>query len=213
MIHIACGQQMWPAHGSTGSKDWRGDGAGGHGLAQPSGRQWRQACGAHRLHAGAGLGGVQRPLPRHMLSMHAWVPSARLLSTDPACRPGRTSWRALEMQQPPVQSYRNCSWQRTSLTVSTRTVLCTCARSWRPDHASDMPPLPGAGSGTVMLAHDTRPSATALMQAAVNGVTALGGMPVACGLLTTPQLHWMVGAAWSQRTGVSMQKWRMTTPT
>ena len=42
-----------------------------------------------------------------------------------------------------------------------------------------------------MLAHDTRPSAGALMTAAADGVAALGGMPVACGLLTTPQLHWM----------------------
>ena len=50
----------------------------------------------------------------------------------------------------------------------------------------------GIGSGTVMLAHDTRPSAAELIQAAAAGVTALGSIPVACGLLTTPQLHWMV---------------------
>lgn len=43
-----------------------------------------------------------------------------------------------------------------------------------------------------MIAHDTRPSASVLMAAAVAGVTALGGMPVQCGLLSTPQLHWMV---------------------
>ena len=57
--------------------------------------------------------------------------------------------------------------------------ICTVPPSW-------------AGSGTVMLAHDTRPSAAELVQAAVAGVTALGSIPVACGLLTTPQLHWMV---------------------
>lgn len=49
-----------------------------------------------------------------------------------------------------------------------------------------------AGSGTVMLAHDTRPSAEELIKAAGSGVQALGGLPIVCGLLTTPQLHWMV---------------------
>lgn len=43
-----------------------------------------------------------------------------------------------------------------------------------------------------MLAHDTRPSAEALTKAAAAGVAAMGGLPIACGLLTTPQLHWMV---------------------
>ena len=54
------------------------------------------------------------------------------------------------------------------------------------------PPLFGAGSGVVMLAHDTRPSAEELIKAAGSGVKALGGLPIVCGLLTTPQLHWMV---------------------
>ena len=49
-----------------------------------------------------------------------------------------------------------------------------------------------AGSGTVMLAHDTRPSADGLVKAAAAGVAAMGSLPIACGLLTTPQLHWMV---------------------
>jgi phosphoacetylglucosamine mutase len=49
-----------------------------------------------------------------------------------------------------------------------------------------------SGSGTVMLAHDTRPSAEELVKAAGSGVKALGGLPIVCGLLTTPQLHWMV---------------------
>ncbi|CAK0783544.1 hypothetical protein CVIRNUC_006743 [Coccomyxa viridis] len=48
------------------------------------------------------------------------------------------------------------------------------------------------GSGVVMLAHDTRPSAEELIKAAGSGVKALGGLPIVCGLLTTPQLHWMV---------------------
>ncbi len=43
-----------------------------------------------------------------------------------------------------------------------------------------------------MLAHDTRPSADALVKAAAAGVAAMGSLPIACGQLTTPQLHWMV---------------------
>lgn len=43
-----------------------------------------------------------------------------------------------------------------------------------------------------MVAHDTRPSASDLVAAAAAGVAALGGVAVRCGLLTTPQLHWMV---------------------
>ena len=43
-----------------------------------------------------------------------------------------------------------------------------------------------------MLAYDTRPSAEELIKAAGSGVKALGGLPIVCGLLTTPQLHWMV---------------------
>lgn len=43
-----------------------------------------------------------------------------------------------------------------------------------------------------MLAHDTRPSAEELIKAVGSGVKALGGLPIVCGLLTTPQLHWMV---------------------
>ena len=57
--------------------------------------------------------------------------------------------------------------------------------------ASESPSL-DAGSGVVMLAHDTRPSAEELIKAAGSGVKALGGLPIVCGLLTTPQLHWMV---------------------
>ena len=46
-----------------------------------------------------------------------------------------------------------------------------------------------------MLAHDTRASARELVAAAAAGVAALGGVAVPCGLLTTPQLHWMVRQA------------------
>lgn len=43
-----------------------------------------------------------------------------------------------------------------------------------------------------MIAHDTRPSAVALVAAAGDGISCLGATARACGLLTTPQLHWMV---------------------
>ena len=46
-----------------------------------------------------------------------------------------------------------------------------------------------------MLAHDTRRSARGLVAAAAAGVAALGGVAVPCGLLATPQLHWMVRQA------------------
>ena len=46
-----------------------------------------------------------------------------------------------------------------------------------------------------MLAYDTRPSAEELVKAAGSGVQALGGLPIVCGRLTTPQLHWMVSAS------------------
>ena len=48
------------------------------------------------------------------------------------------------------------------------------------------------GSGEVMLAHDTRPSAKELMDAAQAGVESLGCIALNAGLLTTPQLHWAV---------------------
>jgi phosphoacetylglucosamine mutase len=49
-----------------------------------------------------------------------------------------------------------------------------------------------SGPASVFLAHDTRPSAGGLVEAAKLGVEALGITPVTRGLLTTPQLHWMV---------------------
>ena len=48
------------------------------------------------------------------------------------------------------------------------------------------------GSGTVLIAHDTRPSGPGLAEAAAAGVRALGLQPRLLGLLTTPQLHWTV---------------------
>ncbi len=51
----------------------------------------------------------------------------------------------------------------------------------------------------MILAYDTRPSAEELVKAAGSGVQALGGLPIVCGLLTTPQLHWMVSRFSSTR--------------
>lgn len=48
------------------------------------------------------------------------------------------------------------------------------------------------GPGIVLIAHDTRPSGPGLAAAAAAGVRCLGLEPEMCGLLTTPQLHWMV---------------------
>ncbi|KAK9805800.1 hypothetical protein WJX73_001329 [Symbiochloris irregularis] len=48
------------------------------------------------------------------------------------------------------------------------------------------------GNATVMVAHDSRPSAVALVAAAGDGISCVGATAYACGLLTTPQLHWMV---------------------
>lgn len=48
------------------------------------------------------------------------------------------------------------------------------------------------GPGVVLIGHDTRPSSPELAEAAAAGVRCLGVQPQMCGLLTTPQLHWMV---------------------
>ncbi|XP_024537107.1 phosphoacetylglucosamine mutase [Selaginella moellendorffii] len=48
--------------------------------------------------------------------------------------------------------------------------------------------------GKVLIARDTRPSGQALVAAAVKGIEAMGVAPVNMGVLTTPQLHWMVRA-------------------
>ncbi|KAL4450013.1 hypothetical protein ABPG77_010682 [Micractinium sp. CCAP 211/92] len=49
-----------------------------------------------------------------------------------------------------------------------------------------------SGAGIVMIGHDTRPSGPGLAAAAAAGVRCLGLEAQMCGLLTTPQLHWMV---------------------
>jgi phosphoacetylglucosamine mutase len=50
----------------------------------------------------------------------------------------------------------------------------------------------GHAPGTVLIAHDTRPSGPDLAAAAAAGVGCLGLETQMCGLLTTPQLHWAV---------------------
>ncbi|KAL4553161.1 hypothetical protein Ndes2526B_g03039 [Nannochloris sp. 'desiccata'] len=47
-------------------------------------------------------------------------------------------------------------------------------------------------TGTVLIAHDTRPSGPELAEAAAAGVRCVGAEPKFLGLLTTPQLHWAV---------------------
>ncbi len=44
----------------------------------------------------------------------------------------------------------------------------------------------------VWIGHDTRPSCRELVTAACQGVEAVGGKAEVKGLLTTPQLHWMI---------------------
>lgn len=44
----------------------------------------------------------------------------------------------------------------------------------------------------IVVAHDTRPSCAALLEAFKTGVEVLGGLLVNYGLLSTPQLHYMV---------------------
>lgn len=55
--------------------------------------------------------------------------------------------------------------------------------------------MDGAGTVEVLLGRDTRPSGDALLQAAKQGVTSIvGAVATDLGILTTPQLHWMVRA-------------------
>eukprot|EP00884_Botryococcus_braunii_P003349 jgi/Botrbrau1/13014/Bobra.0389s0011.1 len=54
---------------------------------------------------------------------------------------------------------------------------------------------PGGVLEGVLLAHDTRPSAGDLLEVAKIGIAAAGVTPRLLGLLTTPQLHWMVRQA------------------
>ncbi|XP_058085016.1 phosphoacetylglucosamine mutase [Magnolia sinica] len=54
-------------------------------------------------------------------------------------------------------------------------------------------PFGGVQSAEILLARDTRPSGEALLEAAKQGISAIiGAIAVNMGILTTPQLHWMV---------------------
>ncbi|XP_072964041.1 phosphoacetylglucosamine mutase isoform X2 [Typha angustifolia] len=54
-------------------------------------------------------------------------------------------------------------------------------------------PLGGVHSAEVLLGRDTRPTGEFLLEAAKQGVNAMiGAIPIDMGILTTPQLHWMV---------------------
>lgn len=54
-------------------------------------------------------------------------------------------------------------------------------------------PLGGVQSAEVWLGRDTRPSGESLLEAAKQGISSIiGGVAIDVGILTTPQLHWMV---------------------
>ncbi|KAJ9542904.1 hypothetical protein OSB04_029410 [Centaurea solstitialis] len=56
-------------------------------------------------------------------------------------------------------------------------------------------PLDGAKAATVLLGRDTRPSGESLVNAAKQGIcSVVGAVATDMGILTTPQLHWMVRA-------------------
>ncbi|KAK2971725.1 hypothetical protein RJ640_004019 [Escallonia rubra] len=56
-------------------------------------------------------------------------------------------------------------------------------------------PLKGTWRGEVLLARDTRPSGESLLEAAKQGISSIvGASAIVMGVLTTPQLHWMVRA-------------------
>ncbi|EYU17839.1 hypothetical protein MIMGU_mgv1a003979mg [Erythranthe guttata] len=55
--------------------------------------------------------------------------------------------------------------------------------------------LEGGPAARVLLGRDTRPSGASLVEAAKQGITCItGGTAIDVGVLTTPQLHWMVRA-------------------
>ncbi|KAI8539430.1 hypothetical protein RHMOL_Rhmol09G0182700 [Rhododendron molle] len=54
-------------------------------------------------------------------------------------------------------------------------------------------PLEGVQSAVILLGRDTRPSGESLLEAAKQGISSIvGAVAVDMGVLTTPQLHWMV---------------------
>lgn len=56
-------------------------------------------------------------------------------------------------------------------------------------------PLDGVQSAEILLGRDTRPSGESLLEAAKQGISSiLGAIALDLGILTTPQLHWMVRA-------------------
>lgn len=55
--------------------------------------------------------------------------------------------------------------------------------------------LEGAGEARILLGRDTRPSGEFLLEAAKQGISSIvGAVAIDMGVLTTPQLHWMVRA-------------------
>ncbi|KAF3955748.1 hypothetical protein CMV_019072 [Castanea mollissima] len=56
-------------------------------------------------------------------------------------------------------------------------------------------PLEGARPAQILLGRDTRPSGESLLEAAKQGISSiLGAVAIDMGIVTTPQLHWMVRA-------------------
>ncbi|XP_022717269.1 phosphoacetylglucosamine mutase-like [Durio zibethinus] len=56
-------------------------------------------------------------------------------------------------------------------------------------------PLDGVQSAKILLGRDTRPSGQSLLEAAKQGISSIfGAIALDLGILTTPQLHWMVRA-------------------
>ncbi|KAF3954815.1 hypothetical protein CMV_019893 [Castanea mollissima] len=56
-------------------------------------------------------------------------------------------------------------------------------------------PLEGARPAQILLGRDTRPSGESLLEAAKQGINSiLGAVAIDMGIVTTPQLHWMVRA-------------------
>ncbi|XP_021288468.1 phosphoacetylglucosamine mutase [Herrania umbratica] len=56
-------------------------------------------------------------------------------------------------------------------------------------------PFDGAQSAEILLGRDTRPSGESLLEAAKQGISSIfGAIALDLGILTTPQLHWMVRA-------------------
>lgn len=108
---------------------------------------------------------------------------------------GRACTMSLQLRGCAVPSWVDTGCQRSGPRPQTAAVI----RCW----LTRQPTAAPAGPGVVMIAHDTRPSGPGLADAAAAGVACLGVTPEMVGLLTTPQLHWMVrsrnaGRAWDE---------------